>query len=902
MTEQWEKADGRLAKAAVWYAKELDWKILPVHGLNADGKCTCGRVHSEPREFGKHPVFSGWNTDATDDYNQVQTWWEENPEYNIGVYCKGSGFLVIDIDPRSGGNSSFLKLEELAKGELPPTVEAITGEYEDQDTKQLTRGRHLIYRCGPNEKFIGNFKSAGLGGIDVKYNGYVVLSPSRHYSGYIYEWKPGHAPWEMQVADAPEALLAVLRSRGSGGTASSGGRTSTRYGEAKWEAFDDLEYDGQKVDIKKILNEGLVEGERATTIYRLACALANKYGTTDYDAEFIETAMIRFNAEKVTPPMELEGSNGLLMHVRNAIGFVARNPIKKSGDWQKVDEWVEEFGLRWAENVTKEVTKKSPEDPSNELEDYDDGDVFKDVPDNYVGDGVKAMAESGISAIEISSHGNMDIPKDQDSLSAEDGGTPGRRSLTDIGNGRRLVDTYTSVVRYSEGLGWFFWDGNYWKPDPEQLEISELSKRVAAVVASEVRYYMNDDSKQSELISWAKQTKSVARINNMIKSANSDRRIRVPVQQWDSEPHLLGVLNGVVNLKTGELMTGRPDISITKRAAVAYTEGLRNIRWNQFLEHATGGDKEYEEWLQRAVGYTLSGLSNQDLLFLVYGPPGSGKNTFVETVFNALGHSDYSMMLESNVLVATDKKDASDQYYMAELRGKRMVWVDELPEGDRIKENQVKKMTGSMNLTGRSPGERPFTFQSRAKLWITTNHRPIINDDAMWRRIRVLPLTNIPKTPDPSLKEFLSDPEGGLPAVLSWAVEGAVKYFAWSSSKNPLEPCSVVEAASEGYRKNEDRIGAFLAEEVVENEGGSVKISDLFQIYKNWSDGRNERAISQIAFQRKLTDRGMAVEGEGNRATINNISRIIKEAPVQNQSVQPSGDLNWGSMIGGLNL
>jgi P4 family phage/plasmid primase-like protien len=891
----WSSSDGRLGKGAAWYAKERGWQILPVHGINKNGKCTCGKEHKDAKEIGKHPPYGRWNEEATSDPQQIESWWEQNPDYNVGVYCKGSGFIVIDVDPRSGGDESYLKLEALAQGALPPTVEAITGSHSDKGV--TVRGRHFIYKCDPSEKFIGNFKSEGLTGIDVKHNGYILIAPSRHFSGVTYEWKPGHAPWEMEIADAPEELLAVIRAKNRKGRS---GAVSTRYTEGDWSSFNELEYDGEKVDIDNILNDGLVEGERATGIYQLTCALANKYGTDSHSAQFIETNMIRFNAEKITPPLELEGTNGLLMHVRRAIEFVRNNPIVDKG-WAEVSKWVQEQGMEWAKSSQREVLKPivvGSEDSSEEF--YDEDSTASSMPDNYVGMQVKSYAESGMSATDITSNGNLNVPKDPDAVSARDGGLPGKRSLTDTGNGRRLVDTYEAVIRYSEGLGWFYWDGNYWKPDPEQLEIKELSKRVAAVVASEVRHYTSDATKQGEIINWAKQTKSVARISNMVASANSDGRIRVPVSRWDADSNLIGVKNGVVNLQTGELMTGRPDLSITKRAAVDYVPGLLNVRWNQFLEHATGGDKEYEAWLQRAVGYTLTGMSNEDVLLLVYGPPGSGKNTFVETIFNALGHSDYSMMLDSNVLIAGDnRRDSSDQYYMAELRGKRMVWVDELPEGDRIKENQVKKMTGSTNLTGRSPGERPFTFQSRAKLWVTTNHRPIITDDAMWRRLRVLPLTNIPVTPDPTLKEYLSDPEGGLPAVFSWAVEGAVKYLNWSSSKSALdiELSAVIKAANENYRKNEDRIGAFLAEETVENEGGAIMVNELFQSYRMWSEGRNERPLTQIAFQRKLVDRGLPIEGDASKAVLLNHSRTIKQVaapPVEH------GEQNWNAMIKGM--
>lgn len=889
----WSSADGRLGKGATWYANN-GWNVLPVHGIDREGKCTCGKEHKDSRERGKHPVISSWNTEATTDVAQIEKWWDENPDYNVGVFCKASGFFVIDIDPRNGGDDSFLKLEERAAGNLPATVEAITGEYDVRG--KPVRGRHYIYKCDPSEKFLGNFKSEGLGGIDIKHNGYILISPSRHFSGYAYEWKPGHAPWEIEIAEAPEELLAAIRAKNA---KRGGGAVSTRYGGADWEGLSELDYGGEKLDIDKMFEEGIDEGSRAVDVYRLTCALANKMGTDSLNASAIETMMIRFNHEKIRPSMELEGSNGLLMHVRRAIDYVQKNPIidKK---WGGISDWVTEQGMLWASRSQEETRTKKLLTPSvvTTSSDYlgeslDDPDLDIQMPDNYVGMQVKSLAESGLAAGDLVGGGNLNVPKDPDALSQQDGGSPGRRSVTDTGNGRRLIDTYESVLRYTEGLGWFYWEGNYWKPDGEQLEVKELAKRIAAVVAGEVRLHVGDDTKQSELISWAKQTKSVARIGNMISSANSDRRIRMPVEKWDSDSNLIGVLNGVVDLKTGDLMTGRPDLDITRRAAVSYNPGLRNVRWQGFLDFATSGDKELQDWLQKAVGYSLTGMTNLDVMFLVYGPPGSGKNTFVETVFNALGKNGYAWRMDSNVLVANEgKRNSSDEYHMAELRGRRMIWVDELPEGDRLKENQVKQITGSGTLSARSPGEKPFTFESKGKLWITTNHRPIITDDAMWRRMRPIPLPNIPDKPDPSLKQYLSDPEGGLPAVFSWAVEGAIKYLS-SSEIDPLGWCTVVKEASESYRKNEDRIGAFLAEEIIENEGGSLLVNSLFQTYRMWSESRGERTMTQIAFHRKLIDRGMKVEGEGNKALLHNFSKIVKE--VSTPTV--NGQTDWQSIL-----
>ena len=874
----WQSAEGRLGAGARYYA-QLGWEILPVHGVSpVTAKCTCGRAHKDPRENGKHPASANGQKDATTDLAQIDKWWTENPDYNIGMMARSSGFLVIDIDPRSGGDVAYEKLLEQTGGSLPDTVEAITGRYYDDGATK--RGRHLIYKCGPDEKFAGNLSSLGLEGIDVKYNGYILIAPSRHFTGVCYEWKEGHEPWTMEIAEAPEELLSIIR---SGRARNSTNLTGTGYQTFDWSTMDDLEFGGERLDVEKMMQEGLTEGHRAVGLYQIACALANKVGVdTDFKRQMIEATMLKFNAEAVIPPMEVEGQNSVLMHTRRAIQFVSENP-KINLYWGELSDWVQSQGIEWAQGAEKQFlrTKTSADafdyDATYTPEEGGDGQPVA----NSVGQQMASYAAEGRGLKDVAFGGNLNLPKDVDALSETAGGRPGYRSLSDVGNGRRLVDSFGSTVRYTPNMGWFIWEGNYWKPDAQKLSIREVSKSVSTVVASEVVNYGPDDARAQELVKWANQAKSNARIVSMIDQATSDERIQVTVDEWDKDPYLLGVRNGVIDLKTGALKSGRPDLHITKRSPIAYTPGLTNHRWDTFLDEATKGDKELQEWLQRAVGYTITGLNNQDVAFIIYGPPGSGKNTFIETIYEALGKSEYAWALDSNILALGDRMNSTDEYHMAKLIGRRMIWVDELPENERIKENQVKKLTGSGTLQGRNPGEQPIQFTSQGKLWISTNHRPIITDDAMWRRLRPIPLTNKPEKPDPGLKSYLADPEGALPAVLAWAVEGAVKYLS-SSAIDPLGWCSVVKEAAEAYKKNEDRIGAFLEEESRPEEGGSLQVNSLYRIYKNWSDARSERPLTQIGFQRKLVDRGIEVIGNGSRATIKGHVLLPREvtAPV----------------------
>ena len=861
----WDQASGKLITAAQYY-RSIGWKVLPCYGI-VNGRCTCNGTHPEPKDVGKHPQIAQWNEQASSEIAQIDTWWSAAPESNVGVFCRESGFFVIDIDPRSGGPDSFEKFEQLVEGALPPTVEAITGEYSTGNGRSQ-RGRHIFYKCDPEENLIGNLKKSNLPGVDIKHNGYVLISPSRHFSGNCYEWVKGKAPWEIEMATAPEELLVVLRKRARrpAGTLD--------VNSANWGWLDGIEFAGQRVDVDKLLQEGIDEGSRAVDIYSLTCALANKFSVqTEAGRLAVETMMIRFNAEKVRPPLPLEGPGGLLMHVQRAIQFVIDNP-KTEKLWPGLQEWAQR-----SQEESRGVVSVQPllgvVEPPREI---------YNLP-GTIGGTVKSSIEDGDSLFKATNLHNMDVPKDVDALGENEGGEPGKRTLTDTGNGRRLIDWFGTAVRYTPGLGWFHWDGGYWKPDVESLEMRELAKKLAPAIAAEVAKY-DDSEKQSEVIKWANQAKSNARLQGSIENATSDPRVLVGVENWDADENLLGVANGVIDLRTGELLKGRPDLYITRRAPLAYTPGMRNVRWEQFIDFATGGDKELQDWLQRAAGYSITGSRIHDVMFLVYGPSGSGKNTLVEALVKALGTQQYAWPLDSSILAQGDgQAHGSDMYHWAELRGRRLVWVDELPESERLKENSVKKLTGSSEISARSPGEKPFTFSSRAKLWVTTNHRPIINDDAMWRRIRPIPMTKVPDNPDPELKSYIFDAEGALPAVLAWAVEGAIKVLG-SSARDSLGWCTAVSEAAEVYRKNEDRIGLFLSEETRESAGATVTVKALFAVYRVWSEERGERPMTQIAFHRKLSDRAMQVVGSGASAVVD--GRALTPRSV------PTGEVDWG--------
>jgi len=183
------------------------WRLVPTHGI-VDGKCTCKKKHDKDSAAGKHPLHTKYKEEATSDLEDIKNWITTDPNINLAVLCKESGLMVIDVDPRNGGDESLLKLEEFLGGSLPVTVQAKTGVYLAKGT--FTRGRHFYFRAEPGEHFYGSFPSLDLPGIDIKHNGHVMLPPSKHLTGENYEWVEGFEPWSIPIARPSQAMLELL--------------------------------------------------------------------------------------------------------------------------------------------------------------------------------------------------------------------------------------------------------------------------------------------------------------------------------------------------------------------------------------------------------------------------------------------------------------------------------------------------------------------------------------------------------------------------------------------------------------------------------------------------------------------------------------------------------------------
>jgi putative DNA primase/helicase len=422
--------------------------------------------------------------------------------------------------------------------------------------------------------------------------------------------------------------------------------------------------------------------------------------------------------------------------------------------------------------------------------------------------------------------------------------------MTDVGNKERFIDMYESDILYVKGGGWVRWTGIKWEDISDQ-EILHMAEQVHTSITRDIsRVDSTDTVRRKQLTAWRKVTQSTARIAAIEKTAQTDPRLLRDMSQFDAVPHLLACRDAVIDLRSGTTRSASPDDLITKTSPVLFKKEFDPSPWRRFLETVTDGDEELLEYLQLAAGYTLTGSNKNECLFIVSGPPASGKSTFMEALHEALG--DYATTTQSDTLMYRHNRDAPKDE-IARMAGVRYVGVSEIRSGESFNEVLIKQITGGDKITGRFLYRDTFQYRPQMKLWIGTNHEPSTSDKAMMRRLKriVFPHTVPVEKRDPSLKEWVRDPDTGGRAVLHWAVEGAAKWY----EKGLDEPETVAKALKD-YAADHDKFGHFLEEHVTSGNGSDVvDVQTAYQTYRGWAESAGERPLSKMQWLITMKER-----------------------------------------------
>jgi P4 family phage/plasmid primase-like protien len=380
---------------------------------------------------------------------------------------------------------------------------------------------------------------------------------------------------------------------------------------------------------------------------------------------------------------------------------------------------------------------------------------------------------------------------------------------TDVGNAKRLVQRHGHRLRYCAALGqWFVYCHGRWQSDETGLVVQFAKDTVAAIL---VDAQGQPDAERERLKKHALKSEHEQRIKAMINLAKTEPGIPVSPHQFDREAYLLNVANGTLDLRTRELRPHRPEDLITKMAPVRYEAGARCRNFMRFLLQIFGSRRRLIRYLQRALGYSLTGSCREQVFFLCQGEGSNGKSTLLTVIGEMLG-GDYATSASADTFVAKHFGDGIPND-LARLRGARFVTAVEL-EKRALDEAKLKWLTGQDKVVARFMRAEFFEFCPQFKIWIACNAKPTISGmgHALWRRIRVIPfdVTFKGKEVDRNLHQKL---RAELPGILAWCVRGCL---AWQ--RHGLGRPDMVITATETYRTEMDVVGQFLADASVGRE------------------------------------------------------------------------------------
>lgn len=434
-------------------------------------------------------------------------------------------------------------------------------------------------------------------------------------------------------------------------------------------------------------------------------------------------------------------------------------------------------------------------------------------------------------------------------------------SFDDMGNADRLFDYFGGFLRYCYvDKRWFYYDKRKWVTDRDG-EIEKAAEKAIQMMDAEGKLYTTPQEGENaqqykDFTKWRKTSRS----NKSKKAMIAELQHKVPIlpEDMDRDKYLLNVMNGFYNLETGRLSEHDPDRMMTKLVPIEYDPEATCPTWLEFLSTVFSGDADLIRYTQKAVGYSLSGDTSEQCVFFLYGTGSNGKSTFLSTVRLLCG--DYAVNIQPETIMVKPTSGGGANSDIARLKAARLVTSVEPNEGMRLNEGLIKQLSGEDPVTARKLYGDEFEFMPEFKLWMATNHKPIIRgtDTGIWRRVHMIPFTVC--IPDEKKDRHL----GGklrkeLPGILAWAIDGYQLY-----KREGLKMPQAVYAAVAEYRHEMDTISQFIEECTV--KGGEISASSLYAAYKLWAKDGEQYVYTSTKFGREMGERYMKVNRGPYRA------------------------------------
>ena len=421
----------------------------------------------------------------------------------------------------------------------------------------------------------------------------------------------------------------------------------------------------------------------------------------------------------------------------------------------------------------------------------------------------------------------------------------------DIGISTLFYDFHRDTICFVvEAKMWYCYTGKRWEKDDGGLQVMEICKDFVQAL---VTYAMTLDNGSEKSAAYIKYTAGF-HTRRKREGLLSDARSIAPknLSDFDRDKLLFNCQNGTFSLFELVLRPHRPEDYITKIARVHYRGEATCERWERFIDEIMCDDIDTAHFLQKSLGYCLSGETNLECFFILYGgTTRNGKTTLTETIGYIFG--DYSRTIQPQTLSRRSTDGASPSPDTARLKGARLVNMPEPEKGLELNISLVKQLTGGDTYTARFLNENPVEFAPEFKIIVNTNHLPRTSDDTVFSsgRIKLIPFERhfTPEEQDTRLKNLFRE-EKNMSGIFSWLIEG----YRLLTSEGLSLPDKVKKAIGD-YRQEADIIGSFLCECTIIEDGSRIATSELYNVYTLWAKENGYRPMNNKNFVAELRRR-----------------------------------------------
>lgn len=430
---------------------------------------------------------------------------------------------------------------------------------------------------------------------------------------------------------------------------------------------------------------------------------------------------------------------------------------------------------------------------------------------------------------------------------------------TDVGNSNRIKERFGNMAKFVKEIGWIFYRHGKWSTDTGESDAMRMAQQMVCDISKE-KDFVEDDYKMP-IVKWCKQSQSYNHVVGALKLSAS--KLTVSSDIFDTNPLFLNCKNGIVDLKSGKKLEHDFKHFITKQIDIDYDPKAKCPVWERFLKDVFLEDISMIDFVQKAIGYSFTGKTTEQCIFILFGNGSNGKSTFLDILQFIAG--DYFARTKAEALMQKDKNSGDANPYIASLFGSRFVTASEVGVQGILNESLIKEMTGDDKIAVRFLHKNPFTFTPQFKLWLATNYKPDIrgNDDGIWRRIKIIPFNakfydendaDAPANCVRKDKMLLLKLKAESKGILNWIIKGAIKWAEVGGTG--LFIPEKIQQATLDYRKEMDILGNFAEDCCDISLERNCSCDDLYKVYRRWCLESGHYAITKNKFGRKMHDKG----------------------------------------------